>query len=291
MMARAAKPATRRASIHGFCLFSFHTYRREVTQLAQQDRSHRKVERNVDDLVLGLGPEGAQKREVVLHVLKHIHEQEEIEVRIFLLSDIRQLELQPVARQTVRPRKGLGRDVVPPTAASSLQPLMHQPQHLSGATAHIADRRGREVIASDHLKDVLDLPRRFVGMPQWVLDEVFATEVLVSNHRGCSLLSRPPGAVGSVELFICGCCTRTSMVCPRNRTARRRPRQLRYIASRVAPLQRCGAARCEGSVADSGGTDLDAPWSGSLKKISPCVSGDFSMTSSGYARGNRRDPG
>src|SRR6266480_1394234 len=94
-----------------------------------------------------------------------------------------------VARQTVRPRKGLGRDVVPPTAASSLQPLMHQPQHLSGATAHIADRRGREVIASDHLKDVLDLPRRFVGMPQWVLDEVFATEVLVSNHRGCSLAS------------------------------------------------------------------------------------------------------
>src|SRR5439155_962644 len=65
------------------------TRRPEVAQLAQQDRSYRNVERNVDDLVLGLGPEVAQKGEVVLHVLKHIHEQEQIEVRIFLFSDIR----------------------------------------------------------------------------------------------------------------------------------------------------------------------------------------------------------
>ena len=187
----------------------------------------------MDDLVLGLGPEVAQKGEVVLHVLKHIHEQEEIEVRIFLLSDIRQLELQPFARQAVRPRKSLGRDVIPPTAASSLQPLVHQPQHLSGTTAHIADRRGRELIASDHLKNVLDLPRRFVGMPPWVLDEVFATEVLVSNHRGCRLR-------GALHLQLLHA---TSMVCPGNRTAKRRPRQLRYIAEpcRAAATLRSGS--------------------------------------------------
>src|SRR5437773_11661590 len=209
------------------------TRRPEVAQLAQQDRSYRKVERNVDDLVLSLGPVVAQKGEVVLHVLKHIHEQEQIEVRIFLLSDIRQLELQPFARQAVRPRKCLGRDVIPPTAASSLQPLVHQPQHLSGTTAHIADRRGRELIASDHLKNVLDLPRRFVGMPPWVLDEVFGTELLLSNPRGCRLR-------GALHLQLWHA---TSMVCPGHPTARRRPRELRCIAEpyRTAATLRSGA--------------------------------------------------
>src|SRR6266516_1174423 len=143
----------------------------------------------MDDLVVSLRPEVAQQAEVVLHVFKHIHEQEEIKVRILLLSDIGQLELKPFARQALRPRKRLGRDVIPPTAASSMQSLMNQPQHFSGSTPHIADRGGCELVASDHLKDVLRLPRGFVGMPQWVLDEVFATEVLVSNHCGCSLAS------------------------------------------------------------------------------------------------------
>ena len=73
----------------------------------------------MDDLVLGLGSEVAQKGEVVLHVLKHIHEQEEIEVRIFLLSEIRQLELQPFARQVVRPRKGLGEIISPRRMSTS----------------------------------------------------------------------------------------------------------------------------------------------------------------------------
>src|SRR5204862_4160145 len=132
----------------------------------------------------------AQKAEVVLEVFQDVHEQEEIEVRILLLSDIRQLELQPFARQTARPRKGLRRDVVAPTAAPTLQSFMNQPEHLSGSAAHIADRGGRELVASDHLQNVLRLPRRFVGMPERVLQEVFAADVLVSNHRGCSLASR-----------------------------------------------------------------------------------------------------
>src|SRR5205809_7325453 len=86
-----------------------------------------------------------------------------------------------------------------------------------------------------------------------------------------ALLSRPPGAVGSVERFICSFCTRPRWSAPGTVQQNGDQGSCDTSPSCVALLQRLGAARCEGGVADSGGTDLDAPWSGSLKKISPCV--------------------
>src|SRR6266536_6572869 len=56
-------------------------------------------------------------------------------------------------------------------------------QHLSSPATYIADRLGRDLVASDHLKDVLRFPRRLVSVPQRVLLQVFTTRVQVSRSH------------------------------------------------------------------------------------------------------------
>src|SRR5439155_12982648 len=99
-----------------------------------------------------------------------------------LLSDIRQFELKRFTRQPARQPKGLRRDFIPRTYALSVHALVNHMQHLSSPAAYIADRLGRDLVASDHLKDVLRFPRRLVSVPQRVLLQVFTTRVQVPSH-------------------------------------------------------------------------------------------------------------
>ena len=112
----------------------------------------------MDDLVLAPRPDLSQETEIVFQMFEDIHEEDDIEIRPFLFSDVRHSEMNSFFRPTLTKRERLRRDLIPPEGAFFMHSFLDSTQHLASATPDIADSFRREPIPGDHLENVLGFP-------------------------------------------------------------------------------------------------------------------------------------
>ena len=74
----------------------------------------------MEDLVFALRLDCSQQREIVLHMLDHIQHQDKIEMGIFLVRNVSQLEVESFVGPTLRKVEGLRRNVISPKNAFAI---------------------------------------------------------------------------------------------------------------------------------------------------------------------------
>src|ERR1700678_3357115 len=115
--------------------------------LAQQ-RLHRKVERKVENLVLGARTNFTEKSKIILQVFDDIQNQKEIEVHGSFFAKIGELEVQLIIFPRLAKLDCLRRDIVSPKFVVRAHLQLELPQNFACAAARFADCSRRKVISA-----------------------------------------------------------------------------------------------------------------------------------------------
>src|SRR6186997_2333514 len=140
--------------------------------LAAQHFLRRELQRDVEDLVLGLVAQLPQEAEVILDVLEDVHRHHQVEADVGLVEQVGELEGEPLVRLLRADLVRVGRDLVAEESRRRLEVRGQRPQDLSRAAADLAHRLGDDAVAIQHARDVLRLPRRVVDVPVGVVTQV-----------------------------------------------------------------------------------------------------------------------
>src|SRR5438046_2107430 len=133
-----------------------------------------EVQRNVKDFVPPFVLQVTQEPEIILQVLDHIENQNQLKVTVFDIANIAKSKAQSFVGPAFRQFHGLRGNVISPERRFAAQSLLKLRQDFPGSASHFANGRRRNAVSPQDAKNLPGLPRRLLDVPRRILELVLA---------------------------------------------------------------------------------------------------------------------
>src|SRR6266850_1315119 len=150
--------------------------------IAVKKRVHREIQNLVENLKRSKRFYFPKEAEIVFLMLQNIQDQQQIEMRVRLLSDISQTEVKAVVLSVATELNRLRGDVVSQEKTFRGHMTLQLPQHLSGPAANFSNCLRRKMIARKHLQNAFRLPGGVLGVPLRDLLKILAAKEGILWH-------------------------------------------------------------------------------------------------------------